>query len=42
MVACGFHGGDPITMLASTASPPAPPDLLGLGRRRMAISPQDA
>jgi UPF0271 protein len=50
--ACGFHGGDPLTMLrtaelarehgVAVGAHPGLPDLLGFGRRRMAISPQDA
>jgi UPF0271 protein len=51
-VACGFHGGDPATMLETVRSAkqrgvvvgahPGLPDLLGFGRRTMAISPTDA
>ena len=51
-VACGFHGGDPVTMEATVAlavrlgvavgAHPGLPDLLGFGRRRMDISPEDA
>ncbi|KAI0179693.1 LamB/YcsF [Hypoxylon sp. FL1284] len=51
-VACGFHAGDPSTM-ARTArlakqhgvrvgAHPGLPDLLGFGRRRMAVAPEDA
>lgn len=51
-VACGFHGGDPVTMERTVAlamrhdvavgAHPGFPDLLGFGRRAMAISPDDA
>lgn len=51
-VACGFHAGDPMTMLrtieiaeaAGTAvgAHPGLPDLVGFGRRRMAITPEEA
>jgi len=51
-VACGYHAGDPLTMLrtidlaqaAGTAvgAHPGLPDLQGFGRRRMAISPEEA
>jgi UPF0271 protein len=51
-VACGFHGGDPVTMERTVAlamrhgvavgAHPGLPDLLGFGRRLMAISPEDA
>jgi 5-oxoprolinase (ATP-hydrolysing) subunit A len=50
-LACGFHGGDPVTMKRSVASAaengvavgshPGLPDLLGFGRRQMDISPED-
>lgn len=50
-VACGFHGSDPVTMrhtvdlaLANgvrVGAHPGLPDLLGFGRREMAISPDD-
>lgn len=50
-VACGFHAGDPGTMRRTVRAAidqgvgvgahVALPDLLGFGRRRMAISPQD-
>jgi 5-oxoprolinase (ATP-hydrolysing) subunit A len=50
-VACGFHGGDPATMRRTVRAAVehgvkigahvALPDLLGFGRRRMAISPED-
>jgi UPF0271 protein len=51
-VACGFHGGDPLTMERTVAlavrhnvavgAHPGLPDLLGFGRRVMALSPEDA
>jgi len=51
-VACGFHGGDPLTMERTVAlamrhgvaigAHPGLPDLLGFGRRVMAVSPEDA
>ncbi|MCZ4491602.1 MAG: pxpA [Conexibacter sp.] len=51
-VACGFHAGDPVTMARTVAlamrhgvavgAHPGLPDLLGFGRRLMAISPDDA
>jgi UPF0271 protein len=51
-VACGFHGGDPVTMQTTVAlaarhgvavgAHPGFPDLLGFGRRRMELSPEDA
>lgn len=50
-VACGFHGGDPATMRRAVRAAlehgvrigahVALPDLLGFGRRRMAVSPDD-
>jgi 5-oxoprolinase (ATP-hydrolysing) subunit A len=50
-LACGFHGGDPLTMRravdaavgqgVAVGSPPGLPDLLGFGRRVMAVSPED-
>jgi UPF0271 protein len=50
-LACGFHGGDPVTMRRAVAaavangvavgSHPGLPDLLGFGRRVMAVSPED-
>ena len=50
-IACGFHGGDPTTMhhtvrLAQThgvsiGAHPSYPDLMGFGRRRMDLSPQE-
>lgn len=51
-VACGFHGSDPLTMIETVrrcrehgvmvGAHPGLPDLLGFGRRAMAISPDDA
>jgi UPF0271 protein len=51
-VACGFHGGDPVTMAATVdlalrhdvaiGAHPGFPDLMGFGRRAMAVSPEDA
>jgi 5-oxoprolinase (ATP-hydrolysing) subunit A len=51
-VACGFHGGDPLTMLrtvelakehgVAVGAHPGFPDLLGFGRRVMKISRDDA
>ena len=51
-VACGFHGGDPVVMQKTVAAAhangvavgahPGLPDLVGFGRRRMAISPGEA
>ena len=48
-VACGFHGGDPHVMRktvdlalahgVAVGSHPSLPDLMGFGRRAMAISP---
>jgi 5-oxoprolinase (ATP-hydrolysing) subunit A len=50
-IACGFHAGDPRTMRETVAlalehdvqigAHVALPDLLGFGRRRMAVSPKD-
>jgi len=50
-VACGFHASDPVTMLrtvetckangVAVGAHPGFPDLLGFGRRVMAISPDD-
>jgi len=50
-LACGFHGGDPLTMRrtveaavghgVAVGSHPGLPDLLGFGRRVMAVSPED-
>lgn len=51
-VACGFHGGDPRTMLrtielckahgVAVGAHPGFPDLLGFGRRLIQLSPEDA
>ena len=51
-VACGFHGGDPVTMGETVAlaqrhgvavgAHPGYPDLLGFGRRRMELTAEDA
>jgi UPF0271 protein len=51
-VACGFHAGDPTVMFhtvrlakergVSIGAHPGLPDLMGFGRRKMAISPEDA
>ena len=50
-VACGFHAGDPVTMMKTIAlakengvavgSHPGLPDLMGFGRRVMAITPDE-
>ncbi len=50
-IACGFHAGDPVTMLATVKAAEEAgvaigahvglPDLLGFGRRAMAIDPQE-
>ena len=50
-VACGFHAGDPVTMRrsitlarecgASVGAHPGYPDLLGFGRRRLAVAEAD-
>jgi UPF0271 protein len=50
-IACGYHGGDPHVMRATVAlaaahgvaigSHPSLPDLMGFGRRAMAVSPQE-
>jgi UPF0271 protein len=50
-VACGFHASDPVTMLRTVetckangvaiGAHPGLPDLLGFGRRAMAITPED-
>jgi UPF0271 protein len=50
-IACGFHGGDPHVMRASVelalrhgvaiGAHPGLPDLMGFGRRRMDVSPQE-
>ncbi|MEQ8965042.1 MAG: 5-oxoprolinase subunit PxpA [Azospirillaceae bacterium] len=51
-VACGFHAGDPLTMLrtidlaaandVAVGAHPGLPDLMGFGRRRMQITPDEA
>lgn len=51
-IACGFHGGDPAVMRKTVrlaldrqvaiGAHPGLPDLIGFGRREMAISPQEA
>lgn len=51
-IACGFHAGDPATMLrtvqcaaakgVAVGAHPALPDLQGFGRRAMAITPEEA
>ncbi|MDL2327450.1 LamB/YcsF family protein [Ruminococcaceae bacterium OttesenSCG-928-A11] len=51
-IGCGFHGGDPVTMAVAVAmaaeagvgigAHPGLPDLLGFGRREMAVSPAEA
>ncbi len=51
-VACGFHASDPVTMRETArlcqqhdiaiGAHPGLPDLLGFGRRAMAVSPDDA
>lgn len=51
-IACGFHAGDPRTIAHTVAlavrdqvaigAHPGLPDLVGFGRRNMAISPEDA
>lgn len=51
-IACGFHAGDPATMKKPVAAAlgngvalgahPGLPDLMGFGRRNMAITPQQA
>ncbi|MDR1931652.1 MAG: LamB/YcsF family protein [Spirochaetales bacterium] len=51
-IACGFHAGDPDVMRATVAlalknnvaigAHPGLPDLIGFGRRNMAISPKEA
>lgn len=50
-IACGFHAGDPLTMLATVrgahrhgvaiGAHPGLPDKLGFGRRNMALSPEE-
>ena len=51
-IACGYHASDPVVMLESIArtkeagikigAHPGLPDLMGFGRRNMAISPEEA
>ncbi|MBK5232363.1 MAG: 5-oxoprolinase subunit PxpA [Thermoleophilia bacterium] len=51
-VACGFHAGDPVTLMRTVAlalendvavgAHPGLPDLLGFGRRKLAVTPEDA
>ena len=51
-IACGFHAGDPVTMRetvrtaarlnVSCGAHPGYPDLVGFGRRDMAMSPEEA
>jgi 5-oxoprolinase (ATP-hydrolysing) subunit A len=51
-IACGFHGGDPSVMRATVhaaaahqvavGAHPGLPDLVGFGRRELAVSPQEA
>ena len=51
-VACGFHAGDPLTLLSTVRNAkehgvrvgahPGLPDLMGFGRRAMDITPEDA
>ncbi len=50
-IACGFHAGDPVTMMRTVelamankvaiGAHPGLPDLLGFGRRIMAVSPEE-
>jgi 5-oxoprolinase (ATP-hydrolysing) subunit A len=50
-LACGFHAGDPVTMMTAVSmaqaagvavgAHPGLPDLLGFGRRSMAVTPDD-
>ena len=50
-LACGFHAGDPLTMMNTVAmakeagvavgAHPGLPDLLGFGRRVISVSPED-
>src|SRR2546427_3638157 len=50
-IACGFHGGDPHIMRktvelavqhgVAVGAPPRPPGLMGLGPRRLEVSPQE-
>lgn len=51
-IACGFHAGDPLVMQRTVAlarqhgvavgAHPGLPDLVGFGRRKMAVSPEEA
>lgn len=51
-IACGFHGGDPLVMEQTVAlakkagvsigAHPGFPDLIGFGRRNLAVSPKEA
>jgi UPF0271 protein len=51
-VACGFHGGDPVTMAhtidlarkfkVAVGAHPGFPDLMGFGRREMVLAPEEA
>ncbi|HKF76989.1 MAG TPA: LamB/YcsF family protein, partial [Candidatus Dormibacteraeota bacterium] len=51
-VACGFHGGDPLTMDStvracrsagvSVGAHPSYPDLVGFGRRVLEVTPEQA
>ena len=51
-VACGYHAGDPLVMEKTVAAAkaagvavgahPGFPDLMGFGRRNMAVSPKEA
>lgn len=51
-IACGFHGGDPLIMERTVAlakeagvsigAHPGFPDLIGFGRRNLAVSPKEA
>lgn len=51
-IACGWHGGDPVLMMKTAklakdnqvalGAHPSYPDLMGFGRRKMEISPEEA
>ncbi len=51
-IACGFHAGDPVVMRKTVrlalqhqvaiGAHPGLPDLVGFGRREMAVSPEEA
>ena len=51
-IACGFHASDPVVMMESVSrtkaagirigAHPGFPDLMGFGRRNMAVSPAEA